>query len=634
MGSVLPARRVMLALVVVAMVAGIAGTSAPASYAAAPLPGPFLTATLQTGYERRVQADIVSHYEHPSPANSGCSAHRGYLNYATAALWLRQSVADANAKLAAVRIANVIGQVCDPSIDPSRSNLWLSNLMRPYFLYDSNSRFFPNRLTTAAQNNLVAQMWAYASKYSKLNEAADPWSIYDSENHDAQAESFYALAAQVFNGRADYASRTYADGSTVAQQYQAWHTHWSNYLDTRAKQGLFVEVASPIYQNYTLHAILNIYDFAADPVVRKKARMVLDLDFADYAQQELHGVWGGAKSRSYPTDSPNGANDAMTSFAALLFGPDAAALPKYDLPLATSGYFPPLVVQSLALDPAGRGSFAYVSRRPGVGHPGWDTNKDWHVSTTQSILNYTYVTPDYVLGTAELNAANTDIAPSSQNRWQGIIFAKGTGDRVFPQAAPSSVSATMDAFNSVQHTNVLITRKNKYTTEPTLVYFPPTLDALAEQGGWVFVKDGAAYLAVRPVTGGYHWLTTGKNKAADVTKRFIQLGTSPSPIIFEAARANQYTSFGAFETRILHNTISYFGGRLDYTSGSGTRVTYFLDGTAPQVNGAPINYSPAAVYNSPHMQSVWNSGKITVTNGAHAASYDFSNTTDPIWVAH
>ena len=94
--------------------------------------------------------------------------------------------------------------------------------------------------------------------------------------------------------------RVYADGSTVAQQYKAWHDHWSNYIDERAKRGLFIETGAPTYTGYTIEAILNIYDFADDPVLRRKAGMILDLDFADYAQQELHDVWGGAKSRSYP----------------------------------------------------------------------------------------------------------------------------------------------------------------------------------------------------------------------------------------------------------------------------------------------------------------------------------------------
>src|SRR5436190_16739887 len=110
-------------------------------------------------------------------------------------------------------------------------------MLRPYFLFKVNSLYFPGRLTAAAANNLVAQMWAYAAPYSKVSQAADPWSIFDSENHDAQAESFSLLAAQVFNDRADYRGKIYQDGSTVSQQYQAWRNHWSTYFDERAKRG-------------------------------------------------------------------------------------------------------------------------------------------------------------------------------------------------------------------------------------------------------------------------------------------------------------------------------------------------------------------------------------------------------------
>lgn len=628
-------RRAAVSLVALAIgVAGIPTITVTAASAVTSGSGPFLTPQIQAAYQSRVDQAILSHYQFPQPVMTGCAAHRGYLNYATAAIWLDQSVADANTKLAAVRIANVIGQVCDPSIDASRANLWLSTLMRPYFLFRANSTYFPGRMNTTAANNLLAQMWAYAAPYSKLTQAPDPWSIYDSENHDAQAESFNFLAAQAFKESPAYSGRIYNDGSTVAQQYQAWHDHWSRYFDTRAKQGLFIEVGSPKYHSYLLDAILNIYNFSDDPILRKKAGMVLDLDFADYAQQQLKGILGGAKSRSFPADSPNGLNDAMTSYAGLLFGPAANVQSKYVLPLATSGYYPPPVVQSLATDPVGRGSFAYVTRRPGAGNAGWDVNKDWHVSTTRSILDYVYVTPDYVMGTAELNPADTDIAPSSQDRWQGIIFNTGPGDRIYPQAAPSSADKTNNGFASVQHTNVLITSKQKYLTQPTLVYFPSTLTALDEQSGWLFAKDGSAYVAVRPATGTYHWLTTAKNKASDITQRFIALSDVSSPIIFEATRASQYAGFDAFKARITANARTYSGGVLHYTSGFGTKFTFSGIAATPSVNGTPIDYSPTAVFNSPFMQSGWNTGQITITKGTLSAGYDFSDPANPVKVVN
>jgi hypothetical protein len=625
---VIPLRRIAVVLVALSVLASDVAIIPTAGGAATAAATPSIAP-----YASRRYAIILSHYEHPSPAMTGCSDHRGYLNYAAAALWLERNVADANRKLAAVRISHITGQNCDPYVDVSRANLWLGTMLRPFYLFKNESLYFPKRLTDAAENNLVAQMWAYAAPYGKRSEAADPWSIYDSENHDAQAESFYLLAAQAFKHRGDYMNRKYADGSTPEQQYQAWRTHWSNYFDEVAKRGLFIEVGSPTYHGYLLDAILNIYNFAEDPILRKKAGMVLDLDFADYAQQSLHNIWGGAKSRSYPASSYEGADEEMTNYGTFLFGP-GTAIAKNTLNLATSGYQPPPVVRSLATNPVSRGSFAYVTRRPGVGTAGWDANKDWHVTPTKSVVTYSYVTPDYVMGTAELDPNDTYIAPSSQNRWQGIIFGTGPGDRVYPQAAPTSVSKTTDAFISVQNRNVLITRKQSYATLPTLVYFPSTLDVLTEQSGWVFVKEGAAYLAVRPATGTYRWLTTAKNKASDINQRFIALTNVASPIIFEAGRTAQYPSLTAFKADILNNTRSYAGGVLRYTSNNGTAFTFFTNSTTPKINGAPINYAPTAVFNSPYMKSAWDSGRITIREGSRSATYDFTRPLNPLKVVH
>ena len=513
----------------------------------------------------------------------------------------------------------------------SRNNLMLGLLIRPYMLYNPTSSFFPSMLTATASDNLVALMWSYAHAFGKVSEAPDSWKLFDSENHDAQAESFYFLAAQIFKHIPAYRNRKYADGSTVDQQYKAWHDHWSNYFDERAKRGLFVEVGAPTYHGYTLEAILNIYNFADDPVLREKAGMILDLDFADYAQQELRNVWGGGRSRSYPDESYSGADDSMTFLGQILFGPTApVAGNNHALVLATSGYNPPPVVLSLANGHAVLGSFADVTRRPGNGPRSFDQNDDWQVDPSASIVNYSYCTPDYIMGTAELKPGDTHIAPSSQNRWQGIMFNSSPGDRVYPQAAPSNVSPTNDAFHSVQSKNVLITEKRDYKKLPTLVYFPITLDNVVEHNGWLFVQEGASYLAVRPAIGTYHWLTAARNHASQRDERFIELSKATSPIIFEAARSASYSSFGAFQSRIVAKSFKMAGAVLNYTAVNGTKFTFFTDVTrGPKVDGKLVNYAPTNVFNSPFMQSVWGSGKITITNGALRASYDFSNSANP-----
>ncbi len=588
----------------------------------------FVRPPASTGFDQRVQTELQ---ERAVGSTFGCNRTPDLSN-AIATIQLGQEVADANARLADFNITQIGGHppACGPGVDQSRNNLMLSMLIRPYMLYYSSSSFFPGMLTTAAENNLVAQMWAFARPYSKVSEAPNTWNLFDSENHDAQAESFYFLAAQIFKNRGDYKNRKYADGSTVAQQYTAWHDHWMHYFDERAKKGMFVEFGAPSYHGYTLDAILNIYNFAEDPVLRQKAGMALDLDFADFAQQELKNIWGGAKSRSYVGSSYNGAEDDMTLLAGLLFDPAPPAHgDNHALMLASSGYYPPPVVVSMIENRAAMGTYSYVARRPGVGPSGFDDNGDWNVNPNVSVLTYTYVTPQYVMGTAELQPGVKHVAPSRQNRWEGIIFNTGPGDRVYPQAGPPDFNPANDAFLSVQSKNVLISAKSPDINQPTYVYFPNTLNTLAEQKGWIFVRDGGSYLAVKPATGGYQWLTPARNKAPNISSRYIRLGRATAPIIFEAGTTASYPTLKAFESKILKNKLSY-NGNLTYISG-GTRFSFFGNiAKPPQVNGKGPGYTTPLEFNSPFMNSKFGSGRILVKYGSQSAFYDFSHYGAPV----
>jgi hypothetical protein len=496
--------------------------------------------------------------------------------------------------------------------------------VRPYFLYSGSSSYFPGRMTQAAEDNLVAQMWTFANQWSDVGDTSDLWGFTGSENLDIQRRSFFLLAAQVFKSRPDYATRTYADGTTVLRQYNAWRTYWMNKLDDLAKKGLFAEVGNQSYHGYTISTILNLYNFAEDPVIRKKAEMVLDLDFADFAQNQLNHVWDTAKSRADADDNYDGRKDAMTGYADLLFGPANPRQSNHVLYLATSGYQPPEVVRSLVDNQNGRGAYEYVTRRPGAGNGRLDMSR--------SVLHYSYVTPEYVMAGAELNPTWPYATVSSAQRWQGVSFGTSSDARVYPQAGTTAQNAmAYDNFYTVQHGGVMVTRKNaKWSTLPTLVYFASSLDAVDEDSGWVFVKEGNAFLAVRPQVGGYTWLSANKNRDANPDLRFMRMTNGASPIILEAARASQFGGdFALFKARVKAAARSYVGGVMAYTGTDGTRLT-LADGTAlPTVHGAPVNFAPAQVMSSPFVSSAWNSGRVTVTFGGHRATYDFSDTNNP-----
>lgn len=599
-----------------------------------------------TGYETRVSNLLNAHVTSPWPTLPLCPGDPGYTDakrndtgfgipsYATAALWLNRNAAQANALLTKVKVRQMTGGFCTNTNTDGQENLWLNNLLRPYFLYNDTSSFFPGRLTAAAQNNLAAQIWEWTNNFSvaATGDATNTWLIHDSENHEAQQKSMAFLGSQILKNLPAYNTRAYrSDGKTAAQHYAAWHKYWSEYIDERAKRGLYIEVASPTYHAYTLQPIINIYNFAEDPALRRKAGMLLDLDFADYAEEQVNHTWGAAKTRAYPDRVfDNIGQDQMVGFDRVLFG-GANYETNSSAIFGTSGYYPPPAIVSLATDYSGRGSYEAISRRPGAGTPDWDDDKNYHVNSDKSLLHYSYVTPDYMMSTTIPDPTTSYVDISNQNRWQGVIFNTTSTARVYPQVAKNSdTDRVFDAFRSVQKKNTLITRRRD-TTYGMTVYFANVLDQLDEDAsGWIFVKEGNAYLAVRPI-GGYRWRTASKNKNADPKQNFIDLNDDNAPVVFEAAQSSKYGgNFANFKTDIKNNPIGYSGGLLNYTDTNGTQFAFFTDTRTSTINTDPVNTAPIKAFNSPFISSNFNSGLITITKSGLSATLDFRSPGNPI----
>jgi len=102
-----------------------------------------------SGYESRAGSVIFARDASP-PA--GVCNQTGYISYAIADLWVNRNPSDVNAKLAALKFSHYGGDpsACSPHSNQARNNLMLGYLLRPYFLYNSRSSWFPGRMTAAA----------------------------------------------------------------------------------------------------------------------------------------------------------------------------------------------------------------------------------------------------------------------------------------------------------------------------------------------------------------------------------------------------------------------------------------------------------------------------------------------------
>jgi hypothetical protein len=523
-------------------------------------------------------------------------------------------------------------------------SLFTVSFMRLYALINPRTGAFKGLLSQKAVENFERGMWKVAKANSKLSEAKrDVWEMEGSENHHLASKTCDFLAAQFLRTIPAYANKTYDDGSTPAQQYEVRHTYWMRWLDERAKFGQFIEAGSPSYQGDSMNALFNLRDFAEDEVLRRKASMYLDLAFAVMAEETLLNTRGGPKSRVKVGHEYDGGFAAERSYNTLFDAPGRTFEPRGENTLSTSDYQPPPAIVSLARDTKTRGTYSFSTRWPGpVAEGGGRDNADpdgllWRtIDPQRSVLRRGFCTPDYILGSAALNPAFTDDT-SSGFRWQGVVFASDPLARIGFEVEPAQKKDWhgFNNFFSLQDRNVLITQKwspvppNPTTANPAhlRLYFSPTLDDAQEDDGWIFVKDGSAFAAVKVVYGGYDW--TPKWKHADAitkdNKAFITLKEENAPVILVVNQASDYGgSFDDFKTAIKAQPIDNSDGTVKFAT------LTFRGLTKPgEIDGKPVNLTPSRGYDSAFIRSEWGSGLIHIRKGDETVTLDFRDPQNP-----
>lgn len=525
-------------------------------------------------------------------------------------------------------------------------------LERIYFLFGKSSRYFPGRMSAAAEDALLDMLWQWAGPRCRLEMTLPErdWWQWGSENHHAQAWASFWGATQIFANHPGYKNRRYADGTTPEQMASAFNDYFKRFARERAAKGLLVECNSA-YNKYTLGGWYNMADFADDPVLRRRFAMLLDLFWADWACEQINGVRGGSRHRCYPgVNSTEGSGMDGVAWFHFGLGPEKARHPSV-MCAATTFWRPSPIVADLALDVAGRGVYEYFSRRLGIKQPQAGNESLLNFASDPlhpffksqgitvfspdagGLLRYTYCTPDFVMGTSMVEARPAEdwAGVSSQNRWEGVIFAGHPTARIFVQPLQPKRGSVYNANWSVQKAGTLIVQRLKTSNaNGQRVWFDASLHR-EEHDGWIFVEAPQAYAAVRVVNGQTSWEGDSigqhrENKGRTDTGEWLKCEDEFSPVIIEAARKSDFESFAGFQRAMLGNPLRWENDRLDYTSQLGkATLTLFADcSSPPQVDGKPVNYSPGKVYDSPFIQSVFGSGVVTIQKGGQKLVLDFN----------
>ncbi len=521
---------------------------------------------------------------------------------------------------------------------------WSSDIAyRCVEFYGSHGSRTPRLITRETEDLLLELAWVFSKETSALKDAeaneSHTWYVHESENHHLQRFSTLWHFSKLLKSDPRYSNQLYEDGGRPSEHYEAWTQYAIEYLRERARKGLFIEISSPGYALQSLKGIHAFYDFSEDERLRRAAGMFLDLYWADWAQEQIDGVRGGGKTRCYQGQGSQIGADTVMQMAWHHFGLGTPKLPGLDwnlrignmICILTSDYRVPLVVIDIALDSSGRGSYEIVQRRMGLAEDGYDEPPDYRLRQDfGGILKYSYCTPDFVVGALMCEARPLEdwTMISSQNRWHGVVFRGERDARVYLQCRDKSPEKTYNQHWAVQSKGALIAQRlggpgQGRSPDALRVWFSATgLHDRVEREGWVFSQAPGAYVAVRVIDGKTHWRPSTDGAPGD----WLCCEDSLTPVILEVATKESYQGYAAFQNAVMGSDPVHSNGLLRYDALSGDQFMFYTDySLPPMVNDEPIDLAPARVFDSPFLQSRWNSGVVTISKGQRRLVLDFEN---------
>jgi len=219
----------------------------------------------------------------------------------------------------------------------------LAGLLRLLYLYRSSPLLSP---ATLAEIERAARSFCYW-----YDQPGVRGMCFHTENHQILFHSCELLAGQLFGGAP-------LDNSGRSGEWHAAHgaARAHEWLDQRARFG-FSEWLSNCYFEEDLLALVNLYDFAADPEIRRRAGLMVDTVLLELALHSFNGVLATTHGRTYAEWIKGGQTEPTASIAWLMFGQGQLYMGPgvYHIgtnlalvALATSAYRCPPAIQAIA----------------------------------------------------------------------------------------------------------------------------------------------------------------------------------------------------------------------------------------------------------------------------------------------
>lgn len=470
----------------------------------------------------------------------------------------------------------------------------------------------------------------------------------DTENHFLLYYTSLYLMSQLWPDQGGDAWFTGKSSAANQEEARQWIESWVKLTTTRG-QG---EYDSPHYMGVYLIPMSYLAAWAKDPAMKKRASMMLDYLIADYAPENLDGLYVGAHSRVYEDQLVEKWKGVSSDFGYLWFGvgrpmpfPDNYVL-YY---LLASGYEPPEILKRIAMDRAK--PYTHYERKRTRNR--WRFHDDLH----GPVYKTTYVRKEYAVGSDQGGI----LQPIQEHSWDvtwSVPDPRGVQNTFFFVHPYSSIHElqTYFVFGPDSGTEGVVRSKKTYDSpdkllggspyekvmqdEDTLValynipadtrfphingFFSTDLKEIREDAsGWIFMRGGdSTYIACRPLQP-YVW------KPIEGGGKRLFSAELKNGVVVQAAAASEYPDLAAFGRAILALPIEIRlnpvpSVRFRSLRGRQIEVTY---GEVPKVNGAPIDYPHWPLFGGPFLKAAVDSEKLEIQYGRMRRVLDFRKLT-------
>jgi hypothetical protein len=479
----------------------------------------------------------------------------------------------------------------------------------------------------------------------------------DTENHWVMYYTGLYLAAQTWPNQD---RSQWFNGKTSTENFkeaEGWLNRWMNITSTIG-QG---EFDSPTYFTVYMTPMLTLHEYAQDPVMKRKAQMMVDLLFADYAVDHLGGNYCGGHARDYPEDIINPLSAPAALWAWLYFGEPKTELwgetryhPRYRGGWETafgaaSSYRLPEVIYRIATDRSKPYVAMETKRVRNVIRFGLEKNPP--------VYKYLYMTGSYALGSLQGGI----LQPIQQHTWDVTYISDKANNTIFTLHPFYSGKELAMFFpeeqkflsDDVNRYHFVYTDPNKWNSsspyEQTFQYknaiivlynidkdakhshidgfFPKTLDERIEDpSGWIFCRAGSVYVALFPLKP-YKWIEEKINWRwrSDVLT---------NGVVVEVGSAGEDGSFAEFQRKIQKSKpVSSESDKTitaQYRTRGGDEMEFTYAGKR-LLNGKKIEFRTDKLFNGPFIQSERGSGIVRMSSQGEVRELDFNKVKIKEW---